>query len=137
MPVPDITGQPAWVVIVVMVLVVAATLGVAFLAYLGARRKSATQGETEQATLPSGGENPTVLVMQAALDHLARVADREAAESEEARKEAAALRTRLEEQLHEVVRLQAQIAEKSAALARCEARAEALSEQAFRRGRHE
>jgi hypothetical protein len=132
--VPDITGQPAWVVIVIMFLTVSATLGVAFLT---TRRKSVNQEEGEQATLPSGETSPTVLVMHAALDHLARVADREAAESEEARKEAAALRTRLEEQLHEVVRLQSLITETREALTRCQARAEFLSEQAFRRGEHD
>lgn len=134
MPVPDITGQPAWVVIVIMFLTVSGALGVAFLT---TRRKSANQEAAEQATLPSGETSPTVLVMHAALDHLARVADREAAESEEARKEAAALRTQLQEQLHEVVRLQRVVAETREALTRCEVRAEFLSQQAFRKGDHD
>jgi hypothetical protein len=132
---PDITGQPAWVVIVIMVLTVSASIGVAYLA--NRNRKQATDDKGEQDALPSGVNSPTVLVMRAALDHLARVADREAGESEEARKEAAALRTRLEEQLHEMVNIQAKLTEALTALARCQAHAEILSEQAFRKGHHD
>jgi hypothetical protein len=132
--VPDVTGQPTWVVIVLAALTLIGTVSVATIT--ARTRKSATQDGEAQATLSEGGKVDTsVVVLQAALDHLARVAEREAAESDEARKETATLRGQLERtmgQLHEAHRRADQA---EAALATCRAHAELLSQQAMRRGR--
>lgn len=133
MSVPDATTQPIWVVIVLAVIGLIGTLGVALLSSRAG--KSTTQEDGGQATLPEGaGADPTAAVLQSALEHLARVADREAAESEEARKETAVLRERLE-----AVASQLQVAHQRAEraeadLAACRAHADILSRQAFRRG---
>lgn len=135
MPVPDAAAQPAWVVIVLAVLGLLGTLGVAFLT--SRSRKSTTQDDGGQATLPEGGPDPTAVVLQSALEHLARVADREATESEQARKETAQLRRKLETALAELQGVRARAERAEADLAACRAHAEILSRQAFHRGEGE
>lgn len=131
---PDVTGQPPWVVIVLASLTLISTVAVAIIS--SRSRKSATQDDEGQATLTEsgGGQDPSVMVLTAALDHLARVAEREAAESDEARRETATLRAQLEQtmgQLHEA-RRRADQAE--ASLEACREHARLLSQQALRRG---
>jgi len=98
---PDLTGQPPWVVIIVTALVVFGGLGVAALSRRAGQGDKDPQlppsdrGEPE--ALPSGTTNPAIQVLERALQELAEVARREAAESVEARKDAEVLRTRLEE----------------------------------------
>lgn len=130
---PDVTGQPAWVVIVLALLTLTGTVAVA---YITARsRKSATQTEADQATLSEGGKVDTsVVVLQAALDHLARVAEREAAESDEARRETATLRAKLENTLGQLQEAHHRADQAEQALIACRAHAELLSQQAMRRG---
>jgi hypothetical protein len=100
---PDLAGQPPWVVVVVFFLFVAGTLGMTWI-----RRDRADAAEVEAAQNASPlepGAVPSALtsadsgahnVAQAALMHLAAVAEREAAESAAARLEADKLRERLE-----------------------------------------
>jgi site-specific recombinase len=121
-------------VIVLASLTLISTVAVAIIS--SRSRKSATQDDEGQATLTESGtaQDPSVMVLTAALDHLARVAEREAAESDEARRETATLRAQLEQmmgQLHEA-RRRAEQAE--SALAVCREHARLLSQQALQRG---
>lgn len=131
MPVPDVTGQPAWVIVVLAVLAVVSTLGVAWFA--NRSRKSATAEEQPQATLPGGGQDTTAVVIQSALDHLARVAEREAAESTEARREMADLRRSLETARADYAAILRRAEEAEASLALCRQHASLLADKAFRR----
>lgn len=133
LPVPDVTGQPAWVAVVLGVLGLMAVLGTAWLAAWA--RKSGTQEGAEQATLPaSKGPDPTVSALQAAMDHLARVAERDAAESEEARKETESMRRKLDKalgQLHETRTTAEQIRRE---LDKCRAQTRFISRRALEDG---
>lgn len=131
---PDVTGQPTWVVVVLAALTLIGTVSVAWIT--ARARKSATQDGGEQATLSEGGQADTsVVIAQAALEHLARIADREAAESDEARKETATLRATLERTLGQLFEAQRRAERAEADLIACRAHAELLSRQAMRRGR--
>lgn len=130
--VPD-AAQPVWLVVVLAVLGLVGTLGVAYLASRAAKSTPPEVGE--QGTLSTGGRaDPTAAVLQSALDHLARVADRDAAESEDARRETAVLRQRLEAVASELQEVRARAQRAEADLAACRAHADLLSRQAFRRG---
>lgn len=121
MQLPDLTGQPPWVVVVVFSLFVLGVLGLGWL-----RWKSGQPPEDQPAALesadtvtpldPSG--NPYA-VAQRALDHLAEVARRADAESAEERSYRRSLADRVEE-------LTRKLEEVTAQLADCERRAEAL-----------
>jgi len=100
---PDLAGQPPWVVVVVFFLFVAGTLGVTWIrrgrpeVADGEEAQSASQ--LEPGAVPSAltsTDNSANTVAQTALMHLAAVAEREAAESAAARIEADRLRERLE-----------------------------------------
>jgi hypothetical protein len=121
-------------VIVLAALTLAGTVAVALIT--ARARKSGTQDGDEQATLSEGGRPDTsVVIAQAALDHLARVAEREAAESDEARKETATLRSKLERTLGQLYEAQQRAVRAESDLVACRAHAELLSRQAMRRGR--
>lgn len=130
---PDLTGQPAWVVVVVVALFTAGTLGTAWL-----RRRDGGEPEPEDdatarpvesgavPSLPSAPHDGATLAIQKALDHLAA----EAAESREARAETAALRRELEAMREELAQRTRQRDAAQELLVRCEARAELLTQQA-------
>lgn len=98
---PDLSGQPAWVVVVVMALFVAGTIGVK---WVGRNARAVDADEEDQeadrpavpsagnghAALP-GSDAQTTLVLTKALDLLAN----EAVESQGARAEADRLRSQL------------------------------------------
>lgn len=99
---PDLTGQPPWVVIIVVAMVVAGGVGIAALSRrAGAEEEEPEQlapaDEADQQALPSGTTDPAIQVLERALQELAEVARREAAESAEARKDVEVLRTRLDQ----------------------------------------
>lgn len=132
MPVPDITGQPAWVVVILAVLAVASTLGVAWLT--SRSRKSATADRAEQATLPESGQDATVVVIQSALDHLAKVAEREAVESTQAREKVEELRQALQDTKSDLVEALRRAEQAEALLTACREHARLLTIEAFRKG---
>lgn len=120
MQLPDLTGQPPWVVVVVFTLFILGVLGLAWLRRTG-RAPEDEPGALEAADTvtpldPSG--NPYA-VAQRALDHLAEVARRADAESAEERSYRRSLADRVEE-------LTRKLEEVTAQLADCERRAEAL-----------
>lgn len=90
---PDLSGQPGWVVVVVVALLVAGTVGVRWVAARTGQadeEEDATEGD--RPALPAGGSDAhTALVLTKALDLLAN----EAAESQGARAEADQLRDEL------------------------------------------
>lgn len=94
---PNLEGQPGWVVVVVVGLFVMGTLGWAYL-----RRDQPDEVRPELtdgggATLtPDGGHGAVGETLRAALAHLAETAHREAQEAETERARAAELRERLE-----------------------------------------
>lgn len=90
---PDISGQPPWVVIVLAVLGLSGTVLVAWLA--ARNRKTTTQDGEGQATLGGSTPDPMLGMLQKAMDHLAATAERESAESEQAREETAAMHRQL------------------------------------------
>lgn len=112
MNLPDLAGQPPWVVVIVFFLFVAGTLGVT---WIRRGRPEVTEGEDAQTAGPiESGAVPSALtsadngahaVVQTALMHLAAVAEREAAESAAARSEAAKLQERLDRCTEERQRL--------------------------------
>ncbi len=136
---PDLTGQPSWVYVVVSALVIAGTLGLAWI-----KRGSRTADPEDPAagrpvdaqavpSITAGGLDATQ-VIQVSLEHLARVAEREALESREARAETAALRRELVEcgtELTAATR-RAELAELE--LSRCQEHARVLGRQAFEKG---
>lgn len=136
---PDLAGQPGWVVAVVAFLFTAGSLGTALI-----RRNDGGSAEDEQdasarpleagavASLPPAPHDGATLAIQKALDHLAA----EAAESREARAETAVLRRELEAMREELAEKTRVLAEAQGLLARCEARAELLAQQADRWGNH-
>lgn len=140
MELPDLTGQPGWVVVTVMLLFLLGVLGVTYLRRTGRRdeeeQKAQIPPSDDARAVPSSSTGSEMSLVQAALDHMARTADRESRESEEARRESAELRR----QLHECgVGLAAALDRASTAereLVACRAQAELLSRQAFRRGSH-
>jgi hypothetical protein len=98
MGLPDLAGQPPWVVITVVVLTVLGTLGVAWLRRGNPDPDSDAIDQGNSANVPlESGAHDAVLVVGKALDHLAEVARREALESDSERAEARLLRQRLDE----------------------------------------
>lgn len=133
--IPDLAGQPAWVVVVVSVLFVVGSVGTAWLRRGKPEAEEDPEGETarpvESGAVPSlttGSGDHATLVIQKALDHLAS----EAQESREARAETATLRRELESVRAELLRRTADLEAAVGHLARCEARAELLAERAQR-----
>lgn len=142
-PIPDLTGQPAWVVVVVAFLFVSGALG---LAYLRARGKAAPEEDPPEVRpggapqLEAAAPGPAGYIDRA-IQHLAEVAEREAQESRDARAETREVRAQAETHRQEADDLRRQLVEcrqevlsARAELARCEARAELLVQQAHRQG---
>lgn len=102
---PDLSGQPAWVVIVVVGLTAIASLAGAVLQRTEKRKKRRRESDDEHAiehrdrvpSLPSGQVDALSVSVQALAD-AGRRAD---AEAEQARAETRAVRQRLEAVLHE------------------------------------
>lgn len=137
---PDLAGQPGWVVAVVTFLFTVGTLGAAWLR----RRPDAAVEDGEDASarpvepgavpsLPPAPHDGATLAIQKALDHLAA----EAAESREARAETAVLRRELEAMRLELAQRTQERDAAQTLLTRCEARADLLAQQAERRGGHD
>lgn len=94
---PNLEGQPAWVVVVVVALFVLGTLGWAYLRREQPDDARPELSESGAATLaPDGGHAAVGETLRAALDHLAESAHREALEAETERNRAAELQQRLE-----------------------------------------
>lgn len=144
---PDLTGQPGWVYIVVVGLTTLGTLGLAWIKRGDKARQSedtTTPRPVDAQAVPSlpGATPPdATLVIQGALEHLARVAEREALESKEARAETSVSRAETADLRRELLVCgtelttalrRAEAAE--AELARCRMQADVLSRQAFRKG---
>jgi hypothetical protein len=135
---PDLAGQPGWVVAVVTALFTAGSLGAAWLrrrspgGELEAGENSAQASEPDAGavpSLPSAAQDGATLTLHRTLDFLAA----EAAESREARAEAAQSRKELGAVQADLNRLTAEHQRALERLVRCEARNELLEEQA--RGR--
>lgn len=91
---PDLSGQPAWVVVVVVALLVAGTIGAKWVGRNARDPESDEDLEADRPELPSaqpGTDAHTTLVLTKALDLLAN----EASESQGARAEAERLRAEL------------------------------------------
>lgn len=137
---PDLAGQPGWVVAVVAFLFTVGTLGAAHLRNRSPRaiepaEDDAGTSELEPGAVPSlppAAHDGATLTLHRTLDFLAA----EAAESREARAEAAQIRKELEAVRADLNRLTHEHAAALAKLGRCEARAELLEEQARHRGGH-
>jgi hypothetical protein len=145
---PDLTGQPGWVYVVVVGLT---TLGSAGLALIKRGEKTRTtenpaieRPATAQAVPSPSAASPAnaTLVIQGALEHLARVAEREALESKEARAETTVSRAETAELRKDLLAcgtaLTAALRRAEAAeqeLTRCRAQAELLGRQAYEKGR--
>lgn len=136
---PDLAGQPGWVVAVVVSLFTVGSLGAAWLRNRSPGRAvepaedEARPSELEPGAVPSVSPAPqdgATLTLHRTLDFLAA----EAAESREARAEAATIRKELETVREELSRSRQEHAATVARLTRCEARTELLEEQARRRG---
>lgn len=132
---PDLAGQPGWVVAVVAGLFTVGSLGAAWLRTRPSSRAvdssddDAEPSELEAGAVPSTPPTPhdgATLTLHRTLDFLAA----EAAESREARAEAALTRKELEAVRADLNRLTHDLAAANAQLVRCEARAELLEEQA-------
>jgi hypothetical protein len=106
---PDLTGQPPWVVVTVMMLF---TIGVLGLAYLRRGRPGPDSEALDQAdsdnVLTNAGNPPALAgahapneVVGRALDYLAEAAKREAAEAEAERVERRRVETDLRRMLNE------------------------------------
>jgi uncharacterized protein (DUF3084 family) len=130
-PVPDITGQPPWVVIILAALGLAGTIGVAWLA--SRNRKSATRDDDGQATMAPSQD--LLGMLQKAMDHLAATAERESAESDQAREEAASMRRELEQTKMELASALHRAQSAEAQLTACREHATALIQQ-VQRGPH-
>lgn len=109
MNLPDLTGQPPWVVVTVMALF---TFGVLGLAYLRRGRQDPDSEALDQAdsdnVLANAGNPPALAgahapyeVVGRALDHLAEAAKREAAEAEAERQQRRELEERLRRELED------------------------------------
>lgn len=94
MPVPPLEGQPAWVVITVVLLTVAGGLGIA---YLTARARSSSSQDKVPASVGTSPESSAMTVIHLAMEHLAETARRESEQSEESQREASRLRDQLRE----------------------------------------
>lgn len=116
---PNLEGQPGWVIVVVVALFVGGSLMGLWL-----RRQKNLHGAEPERSLPAGDGTATVAVpgggrgddvlqhtVREAMKHLADVARREAEESEQARREADKLRDQLGVCSSEVVALQVKIAQ--------------------------
>jgi uncharacterized membrane protein len=137
---PDLTGQPGWVYIVVVALTTFGTLGLAWIKR-GERARAAEDPTTPRPvdakavpSLPGATPPDATLVIQGALEHLAHVAEREALESREARSETADLRRELLVCGTELTTALRRAEAAEAELVRCRVQAELLSRQAFRKG---
>lgn len=108
---PDLTGQPPWVVVTVFALFVLGFVGAAYVRRLGPNTgedpPELGESDTVQPDAPGGvpalppGTRDPYAVMQQALDHLAEVARRADQEAEDERRtrrrEVAALNRKLEQ----------------------------------------
>lgn len=154
MQIPDLSGQPPWVVITVMALFFAGSIGLAWVrrrtpggddqaledGQVANARPPSVEGVPSHAT-PNGHVDSTALVIKQALDHLAQTAEREANESQEARAESARYRAEVERLRQELIqcdrdRERAVVALESAQLrlARCNDRCKKLAQEALERG---
>lgn len=91
---PDVTGQPWWVVVIVAVLGVLGGVGADL---LRRRAKHVPTDEESPEALPSGEGGEAYQAVKLAIQALAETAAREAAESTEERARATDLRHQLEE----------------------------------------
>jgi hypothetical protein len=104
---PDLTGQPPWVVITVMALFTFGSLGLAYLRRGRQDPDSEALEQTDSDNVLANAGNPPALtgahapyeVVGRALDHLAEAAKREAAEAEAERLE----RRRMEADLRQLL----------------------------------
>lgn len=137
MELPNLEGQPGWVVVLVMALVVFGGLGTAYLAKR--RPKEVTTqpaDEDKQATLSTrnGGDASTMAVVQAAIDHLAETARAATAGEDKAEREAEQLRIELQRKADELNECQRNLADCKRELADCERDARQLAMRAWREG---
>ena len=106
---PDLSGQPPWVVVTVVALFILGSLG---LAYLRRGRQDPDSEALDQAdsdnVLANAGNPPALAgahapyeVVGRALDHLAEAATRDAAEAEAERKQRREIEERLRAELDE------------------------------------
>jgi len=142
---PDLAGQPGWVVVVVTALFTAGTLGAAWLRKRSPGEIEPAEGDAEASELEAGAVPSIQAAPQdgatSAIHNALAILAAEANESREARAETDRIRKELEavrEDLR-VARVQLERAEleRSTAatrLLRCEARVELLTEQAQHRG---
>lgn len=132
--IPDLTGRPDWVLIVVVLLLVAGTVGTRLIGRRAGGADGDEEGQEEDRpdALPQGqgGDAQTALVLTKALDLLAA----EAVESRETRVEFERMRTELLECSAERDRV-AQVAAKAQAdLERCNQECRRLALRAIERG---
>jgi hypothetical protein len=128
---PNLEGQPGWVVVLVVALIVVGGLGAAYV-----RRKGGQDPETppeieagpDTVALPGGNTQGLDLVREA-MNHLAASAVREAESAEEAEREARELQRQLNECTRERDRLEGRIAKLEAELRECQFRAQYLSDR--------
>ena len=125
----DITGQPPWVVIILACLGLAGTVVVAWLA--ARNRKTTTQDDAGQATL-APGQDPMLGMLQKAMDHLAAVAERADAESDQAREERDRMRIDLERTRHDLAAALRRAESAEASLTACREHASILIQQVNR-----
>lgn len=136
---PDLSGQPAWVVVVVTLLLVAGTVGVKWIGRNA--REGDEEGEGDQEgdrplsatpnqTAITGSDAHTTHVLTKALDLLAN----EAVESQGARAEADRLRTELLACSAERDRVAANLARTQAELEQCNLACRRLAMRALEQG---
>lgn len=123
MELPFLEGQPGWVVVMVVALVVSGgVIGVALRQWWQNGRITAAGRHGESAP----GE-ATLGVLQLALEHLADTAKREAEQGERAEKESRKLREQLREASREITDLRSKLSD-------CERRAHELAMRAWGSG---
>lgn len=137
---PDMSGQPGWVVIVVVALFVAGTIGVRWVSIRGGRSVDALEEGDQEGDRP-GGDAPqhatggasdaqTTMVLTKALDLLAN----EAVESQGARAEADRLRDELLACSAERDRIARTLEKAQADLEQCNLECRRLAMRALERG---
>lgn len=131
---PDLSGQPPWVVIVVVSLMAISSIGGAVLGGEGRRRKRRRNRkndelpEAKQHSVPSlpGGEAHVLNLSVQALVDTARL---ERQEAEEARRETRAIRMRYDQAMRELDEARRVAQRALADLAHCESNADHLRAQ--------